>query len=129
MKINGKIWNSSDDINDDINKEMGTDDHVFITEMYRLINLLHYEINWSNLKTDEETDQCLQHFQSCTSQVRHFYNDANEWLQREGGAHLIILTPAEQRKALFEYATLIDHPVKKYLTPEAGEDEWWDAIR
>jgi hypothetical protein len=93
-----------------------------------LVNSLHHEVSWSSLKTSEEQGEFLEHYQKCLSQVHIFYCDTNLWLQREGGVQLEVLTPSEQWLYLKEYATLIDHPLKKHMLT-ATEDEWLDVIK
>lgn len=107
---------------------MGTDSQEFIGEMYRLVGALHNEFDWSKVKTEEENEQRSQHYQSCLSQVRHFYSDADSWLLRESGNGLMVLSIEEQRRALLDYAVLIEHRLKKYLSV-TSEDDWWWAIR
>lgn len=93
-----------------------------------LVNSLHHEVSWSSLKTPEEQSEFLEHYQKCLSEVRNFYRDTNLWAQKEGGVQLEVLTPSEQWFYLKEYATLIDHPLKKHMLA-ATKDEWSDAIK
>jgi hypothetical protein len=116
MMINGKTWNSPDDAY----KEMGTSDKAFIATMYGLVWDLHNEVNWPDSPTEEDEEQYSSHFQSCTSRVRHFYNDVDSWLVRETGVNLTAQTPEQQLSALTEYATITDHPLKKHLESMAS---------
>jgi hypothetical protein len=115
--INGKTWNSPDDAY----KEMGTSDTLFIGTMFGLVWDLHNDVNWPDSPTEEDEEQYSSYFQSCTSRVRHFYNDVDSWLVRETGVNLTAHTHEEQLNALTEYSIITDHPLKKHLISLVSE--------
>jgi len=115
MMINGKVWNAPEDAY----KEMGTTDREFIGTMFGFVWDLHNEVDWPDalepIPEEEQNEEYFSYFQSCTSRVRHFYNDTSSWLVRETGAPLITHTADEQLSALLEYANLTNDPLEKHI--------------
>lgn len=123
MMINGKIWNTSEDAY----KEMGTTDLEFIGTMFGFVWDLHNEVDWpdvlESVLEDEQHEMYSSYFQSCTSRVRHFYNNASSWMVRETGAPLVAHTPSEQLAGLLEYASLTEDSIKKHIENAIKESQ------